>query len=221
MATSTQEWIDELKSISVLELSERIKALEEEFGVSATAVRRGRPGRRGGGGDAAERGGADGVRRHPHRRRRQEDPGHQGRPRGDRPRPQGGQGARRRGPQARQGGRRQRRGRQAQGRASKRPAPPSRSSKRFALRSPRGATCPAIARRRCGRRTSGAIVTARERTEGRPIGAPFVELGAVVPVGDTRQGAIDQGALCTFPLGTPSYDCVPGMRPRLGTGRKR
>ncbi len=36
--TSTQEWIDELKSISVLELSERIKALEEEFGVSATAV---------------------------------------------------------------------------------------------------------------------------------------------------------------------------------------
>jgi large subunit ribosomal protein L7/L12 len=38
MATNTQEWIDELKSISVLELSERIKALEEEFGVSATAV---------------------------------------------------------------------------------------------------------------------------------------------------------------------------------------
>ena len=38
MATSTEEWIDELKSISVLELSERIKALEEAFGVSATAV---------------------------------------------------------------------------------------------------------------------------------------------------------------------------------------
>ena len=35
---TTQEWIDELKSISVLDLSERIKALEEEFGVSATAV---------------------------------------------------------------------------------------------------------------------------------------------------------------------------------------
>src|ERR671938_608718 len=31
MATSTQEWIDELKGISVLELAERIKALEEEF----------------------------------------------------------------------------------------------------------------------------------------------------------------------------------------------
>jgi large subunit ribosomal protein L7/L12 len=38
MATSTQDWIEELKSISVLELSERIKALEEAFGVSATAV---------------------------------------------------------------------------------------------------------------------------------------------------------------------------------------
>jgi large subunit ribosomal protein L7/L12 len=35
---STEEWIEELKSISVLELSERVKALEEEFGVSATAV---------------------------------------------------------------------------------------------------------------------------------------------------------------------------------------
>jgi large subunit ribosomal protein L7/L12 len=37
-AMSTEEWIDELKGISVLELAERIKALEEEFGVSATAV---------------------------------------------------------------------------------------------------------------------------------------------------------------------------------------
>jgi large subunit ribosomal protein L7/L12 len=35
---STAEWIEELKSITVLELSERIKALEEEFGVSAAAV---------------------------------------------------------------------------------------------------------------------------------------------------------------------------------------
>jgi large subunit ribosomal protein L7/L12 len=35
---TTEEWIDELKSISVLQLSERIKALEEAFGVSATAV---------------------------------------------------------------------------------------------------------------------------------------------------------------------------------------
>ena len=54
MATSTQEWIDELKSISVLELSERIKALEEEFGVSATAVAAAAPAGGAGGGDAAE-----------------------------------------------------------------------------------------------------------------------------------------------------------------------
>jgi large subunit ribosomal protein L7/L12 len=55
MATSTQEWIDELKSISVLELSERIKALEEEFGVSATAVAAAAPAGVGAaGGEAAE-----------------------------------------------------------------------------------------------------------------------------------------------------------------------
>ena len=50
---STQEWIDELKSISVLELSERIKALEEEFGVSATAVAAAAPVAAGGGDGAA------------------------------------------------------------------------------------------------------------------------------------------------------------------------
>jgi large subunit ribosomal protein L7/L12 len=54
MAT-TAEWIDELKAISVLELSERIKALEEEFGVSATAVAAAAPA---GAGGAADGGGA-------------------------------------------------------------------------------------------------------------------------------------------------------------------
>ena len=53
MATTTADWIDELKSISVLELSERIKALEEEFGVSATAVAAAAPAAGGGGGDGA------------------------------------------------------------------------------------------------------------------------------------------------------------------------
>ena len=48
---TTQEWIDELKSISVLELAERIKALEEEFGVSATAVAAAAPAAAAGGGD--------------------------------------------------------------------------------------------------------------------------------------------------------------------------
>ena len=55
MATSTQEWIDELKGISVLELAERIKALEEEFGVSAAAVAAATPAA--GGGAAADDGG--------------------------------------------------------------------------------------------------------------------------------------------------------------------
>jgi len=50
---STQEWIDELKGISVLELSERIKALEEEFGVSATAVAAAAPAAPGAAGDGA------------------------------------------------------------------------------------------------------------------------------------------------------------------------
>ena len=54
MATSTQDWIEELKGISVLELSERIKALETEFGVSATAVAAAAPAGGGGGGEAAE-----------------------------------------------------------------------------------------------------------------------------------------------------------------------
>jgi large subunit ribosomal protein L7/L12 len=53
MATkvSTEDWIEELKGISVMELSERIKALEEEFGVSATAVAAAAPAAGGGGGD--------------------------------------------------------------------------------------------------------------------------------------------------------------------------
>jgi large subunit ribosomal protein L7/L12 len=55
MATTTQDWIEELKGISVLELAERIKALEEEFGVSAAAVAApAAVAAGGGGGDAAE-----------------------------------------------------------------------------------------------------------------------------------------------------------------------
>jgi large subunit ribosomal protein L7/L12 len=54
MATSTADWIDELKGISVLELAERIKALEETFGVSAAAVAAAAPQGGGGGGAEAE-----------------------------------------------------------------------------------------------------------------------------------------------------------------------
>src|SRR6266576_4625138 len=55
MATkvTTEDWIEELKGISVLELSERIKALEEEFGVSATAVAAAAPAAGGPAGDGA------------------------------------------------------------------------------------------------------------------------------------------------------------------------
>ncbi len=53
-AMTTEEWIEELKGISVLELSERIKALEEEFGVSATAVAAAAPA-------AGDAGGEDGA----------------------------------------------------------------------------------------------------------------------------------------------------------------
>ncbi len=61
MATkiSTEDWIEELKGISVLELSERIKALEEEFGVSATAVAAAAPAAGGGGGGDGDGGGGE------------------------------------------------------------------------------------------------------------------------------------------------------------------
>ena len=66
--TTTEEWIEELKAISVLELSERIKALEEAFGVSATAVAAAAPvgagaagGTDGGGEDAEEQSAFDVV----------------------------------------------------------------------------------------------------------------------------------------------------------------
>jgi large subunit ribosomal protein L7/L12 len=52
-SVSTEDWIEELKGISVLELSERIKALEEEFGVSATAVAAAAPAAGGPAGDGA------------------------------------------------------------------------------------------------------------------------------------------------------------------------
>ncbi len=58
MAT-TQEWIDELKGISVLELAERIRALEEEFGVSAAAVAAAAPAAGGGAAGGGDNGGGE------------------------------------------------------------------------------------------------------------------------------------------------------------------
>ncbi|HKN94574.1 MAG TPA: 50S ribosomal protein L7/L12, partial [Thermoleophilaceae bacterium] len=61
MATkvTTEDWIEELKGISVLELSERIKALEEEFGVSASAPVAVAPGGAPGGGGDGDGAGAE------------------------------------------------------------------------------------------------------------------------------------------------------------------
>ncbi|MGE0067673.1 MAG: 50S ribosomal protein L7/L12 [Solirubrobacterales bacterium] len=56
---STEDWIEELKGISVLELSERIKALEEEFGVSATAVAAAAPAAAAGGSGEGDGGGEE------------------------------------------------------------------------------------------------------------------------------------------------------------------
>src|SRR5437867_4729528 len=64
MATkvTTEDWIEELKGISVLELAERIKALEEEFGVSATALAAAAPAAGApAGGDGAEADEGDGT----------------------------------------------------------------------------------------------------------------------------------------------------------------
>ena len=91
--------LDGISELSVLELSELLKEFEERFGVTAAApvavaaAPRGRRGRRRGRGGGEER-----VRRHPHRGRRQEDPGHQGGPLAHEPRAEGGQGPRRRAP---------------------------------------------------------------------------------------------------------------------------
>jgi large subunit ribosomal protein L7/L12 len=52
MATPS-ELIEEIKKMSVLELSELVKALEEEFGVSATAVAAAAPAAAAPGGDGA------------------------------------------------------------------------------------------------------------------------------------------------------------------------
>ena len=53
MATPSHDWIEELKASPRSSSAERIKALEEEFGVSATAVAAAAPAGGGGGGDAA------------------------------------------------------------------------------------------------------------------------------------------------------------------------
>ena len=80
MATK-EDILDSISALTVLELKELLDAFEERFGVTAAApvAVAAAPGRwwhR-----CPCRGGEGRVRRHPHRRRRPEDPGHQGRAR--------------------------------------------------------------------------------------------------------------------------------------------
>ena len=77
MALSVETFVKEIESMSVLELNNLVKALEEKFGVSAAmmaapaAAARRRPGRR-------RRRGADRVHGRPQGSRREQDQRHQG-----------------------------------------------------------------------------------------------------------------------------------------------
>ena len=79
LTDNAQKVLDLIASMTILEAADLVKAMEDKFG-----VQRRRP--RGHGRHAAAAAGEaeevkDGVHRHADRRRRQEDPGHQGRPR--------------------------------------------------------------------------------------------------------------------------------------------
>ncbi len=102
---TNEEIIDALKEMTLLEASELVKMIEDTFGVSAAAPAAVVAGPAAGAAPAEE---ARGLRR-------QQDPGHQGRPRAHQPWPQGGQGGRRERPEGRsrgcqEGGRRRRQG---------------------------------------------------------------------------------------------------------------
>ena len=140
---STDELLDAFKELTLIELSEFVKQFEETFGVTAAApvavAAAGRSGRcRSGRG----RRGAGRVRRHPRGRRREEGPGHQGRPRARlRAGPEGGQGPGRRGPEGRSWRRPPRRPPRPPRPSSRRPAPRPPSSD-LHTRSPDGALTP-------------------------------------------------------------------------------
>ena len=100
MATK-EEILDSIGALTVLELKELLDAFEEKFGVTAAAPVAVAAAAPAGGGAAPEVEEKDEFDVILDRRRRPEDPGHQGCPRADQPRPQGGQGPRRRRPQGR------------------------------------------------------------------------------------------------------------------------
>ena len=116
MSEKITAMIEEIKGLTVLELSELVHALEEEFGVSAAAMAA--PAAGAAAPAAEEKTEFDVVRF----RRRSEDQGHQGRPRGHGSGSGRGQGCRRGRPHHHEGGSVQggRRGSEEAGRGSRR-----------------------------------------------------------------------------------------------------
>jgi hypothetical protein len=111
---SNDDLLGAFKEMTLLELSEFVKQFEETFGVSAAAPVAVAAGPVAGAGAAAAGEEAEEETEFD-RRRRQEDPGHQGGPRAHQPRPEGGQGPGRLGAQAGARARAQGAGRQGQG----------------------------------------------------------------------------------------------------------
>ena len=169
MAFNQEEFINQLSSLTVVELVQLTKALEDKWGVKAAPVAVAAAAGGGGGGCGRGSGrGEDRVHRRPQGRRREQDRRHQGRPRGHWPRSQGRQGPRRR--RARRTSRpastrpRPRTSR----RSSRKPAPRSRSSKsraasRATRRQPASRRSPGSA---VGRRRSSSSAVAPGRWAG-------------------------------------------------------
>ena len=111
---SQDQFVEYIKGISVLELSQLVKRLESELGVSAAAAAPVMVAGGGGGGARRLRRREDRVHGRPHRSRRQQDQRDQGRPRSDEPRSEGSEGPRRGRAEAGQGRRQQGRGRDHQ-----------------------------------------------------------------------------------------------------------
>ena len=93
---NVEQIAEELDKLTLLEAAQLRKMLQEKWGVSAAApvAVAAMPGAGGGGRRGRGRRGEDRVRRHADGGGREEDPGHQGRPRAHRPRAEGSQGSR-------------------------------------------------------------------------------------------------------------------------------
>ena len=96
MAVAKAEILDAISNMTVLELSQLIKDMEEKFGVSAAAATVAVAAPAAAGARRAGSRRADRVHRDADRRRREQGQRDQGRARGDRPGPEGSQGPGRR-----------------------------------------------------------------------------------------------------------------------------